>query len=680
MLLSNNTKDAKTLSMSISDKKIDELLEKEWLLANSRGGYCCSTVTGCNTRRYHSLLTGSMNPPASRIVALSSVFESVTVNSKEFILSEFEFAQQEPSTPGLLRNFYKDIGAHFEYQLGSIEITKSVYIMPDTDAVALVYDFEDVYEEIQFNVRPLVAMRDFHALRRSDRSFSTELLGEGIIISACNEDTGKLFMKTENMYFNDDQQWWYNFMYRKESQRGQDCVEDLFSPGAFKCKIEGPTRIVLWASFGNDNNIEDSVDVDLDIMLDNLCLHQKELSRPAKKTKDETFEMLCSAADQFVVERQINSQPASTILAGFPWFLDWGRDTFISLPGLLLETERYEQAASVLTTFAGAVSKGMIPNRFDDYNNTPHYNSIDASLWFVHAAFEYVRKSGDEKTFDEKLLPAIAEIIKSYHDGTRDNIHAEPDGLISGGDPDTQLTWMDAKCGGIAFTPRYGKAVEINALWYNSLCSMAEYLSKQPIDKYDFVGDMNLYKKMAKKVRISFCSAFWNRETGYLNDCILPDGTIDSSLRPNQVYAIALPFSPLPIEMKKSILEAVGEKLLTPFGLRTLSPDDARYCPIYIGEQMNRDRAYHQGTVWPHLIGPFIEAWLRTNSFSKTSKAQANSFISPLLNHLKNDACLGSVSEIFDAEPPHKARGCFAQAWGVAEVLRSYRMINRPGN
>lgn len=676
MLLSNNTKDAETLSVPITDMTTDQLLEKEWLLANNRGGYCCGTSIGCNTRRYHSLLTGSMNPPASRIVALSNVFETVCVNNKEFILSEFEFAGHEPITPGLLRNFHKDTGVHFEYQLGSVEITKSVYILPDTDAVAIVYDFADVYEDIQFNVRPLVSMRDFHALRRSDRSFRTEEFGEGILISANNEDTGKLFMKTADMYFSGDEQWWYNFMYRKESQRGQDCVEDLFSPGAFKCKIDGSTKIVLWASFGTDDTAEDNVDVDLDIALENLRLNQKELLKPAKKDKDSTFAMLCSAADQFVVERQINSQPSSTILAGFPWFLDWGRDTFISLPGLLLETERYEQAASVLTTFAGAVSQGMIPNRFDDYNNTPHYNSIDASLWFVHAAFEYVRKSGDEKTFDEKLLPAIVQIIASYHDGTRDNIHAEPDGLISGGDPDTQLTWMDAKCGGIAFTPRYGKAVEINALWYNALCSLVEYLAKQPVDKYNFISDISLYNKMAEKVRISFCETFWNPQAGYLNDCILPDGTVDSSLRPNQIYAAAMPFSPLTAKMAKSVVETVGEKLLTPFGLRTLNQEDPRYCPIYIGEQMNRDRAYHQGTVWPHLIGPFIEAWLRTNSFSKDSRAKAKTFIAPLLDHLTNDACIGSVSEIFDAEHPHKSRGCFAQAWGVAEVLRSYKMID----
>ena len=656
---------------------IDQCLSKEWLLTNSRGGYSCSTVTGCNTRRYHGLLTGSLNPPANRILALANMYETITINNNEHGLAQFEFVHHYPQKPDFMQGFHKDIGVHFEYQIGSIELTKSVYLMPDSDVVAIVYDFVDVYDEVKFSVRPLVSLRDFHHLPRAEgRSFSVNDTEKGIVVRQEGYDTGSLLMTSPDMYFEQEPQWWYEFLYRKERERGQDCIDDVFSPGEFKCEFDSGTRIVIWASFGNDEYIENIPDFEIDTVVDALRLDEKELTKRARKKNNNVLALLDTAADQFIVERKINDKPSTTILAGFPWFLDWGRDAFISLPGLLLATKRFDKAASVLTTFAAAVDKGMVPNRFDDYNNTPHYNSIDASLWFVNSAFEYLRTSCDDTTFNEKLMPAIAEIIKHYHDGTRDHIHADTDGLISGGDSETQLTWMDAKCNGVVFTPRYGKAVEINALWYNALCSLAHHIEQQPSGKYDYTADADTYLQMAAKVKDSFVAAFWNHDLGFLNDCILPDGTVDSSLRPNQTYAVSLPFSPLPVEMQKSVIEVVGENLLTPYGLRTLSPKDPRYCHYYSGAQFDRDHAYHQGTVWPHLIGPFIEGWLRVNHFSAESREQANSFLAPLLEHLKHDACLGSISEIFDAEPPHYPRGCFAQAWAVAEVLRCYKLIN----
>lgn len=676
MLKSDKQLEGHSLFLPLHQINIDQSLSKEWLLSNTRGGYSCSTVTGCNTRRYHGLLTGSLNPPANRILALANVYETITIDNKEHGLADFEFVHHYPEKPNFMQGFHKDIGVHFEYQIGSIELTKSVYMMPDADVIAIVYDFVDAFEEIKFSVRPLVSLRDFHHLRRSGgREFTAEDTEQGLLIRS-NEDVGSLLMSTPDMYFEQSPQWWNEFLYRKERERGQDCIDDVYSPGVYRCTFENSTQIVLWASFGNDEYIETIPDFEIDTVIDALRLEEKELTSRARKKNNDTLALLYTAADQFVVERTINNKPSTTILAGFPWFLDWGRDAFISLPGLLLATNRFDKAASVLTTFAAAVDKGMVPNRFDDYNNAPHYNSIDASLWFVHSAFEYVRQSGDEETFDEKLMPAIAKIVKSYHDGTRDNIHADTDGLITGGDSETQLTWMDAKCDGVVFTPRYGKAVEINALWYNALCSLADHIASRSEGKYDFTADAETYLKMAMKVKDSFTSLFWNAELGYLNDCILPDGTVDSSLRPNQTWAVSLPFSPLPSQMQKSVIEVVGENLLTPYGLRTLSPKDSRYCHYYAGAQFDRDRAYHQGTVWPHLIGPFIEGWLRVNSFSTESREQANSFLAPLLEHLKHDACLGSISEIFDAEPPHYPRGCFAQAWAVAEVLRCYKLIN----
>jgi predicted glycogen debranching enzyme len=313
----------------------------------------------------------------------------------------------------------------------------------------------------------------------------------------------------------------------------------------------------------------------------------------------------------------------------------------------------------------------MIPNRFDDYGGKLHYNSIDASLWFVHAAFEYLRASCDAATFSADLLPAVRWVIDSYHRGTRFGIHADSDGLITGGKADTQLTWMDAKYDGVVFTPRHGKAVEINALWYNQLRNLADYYIGRNADLE------NHYKQLAQKVKQSFAEVFWNEETGYLNDCVLPDGTVDGSLRPNQIYAVSLPFSPLTDRQQKSVVDVVQTELLTPFGLRTLNKDDERFIGQYAGDQRQRDAAYHNGTAWPYLIGPFIEAYLRVNNSSKQSKRKAMRYLRPLLKHLTTDGCIGSISEIFDGDEPQRPKGCFAQAWSVAEVLRAYKLITQ---
>jgi predicted glycogen debranching enzyme len=338
------------------------------------------------------------------------------------------------------------------------------------------------------------------------------------------------------------------------------------------------------------------------------------------------------------------------------------------LPGLLLSTGRFDEAKSVLTTFAAAADKGMIPNRFDDKSETAYFNSVDASLWFIDAAFQYLQAGGDSETFTKELLPAIRWIVDSYHKGTRFGICADADGLITAGDDQTQLTWMDAKHDGVAFTPRCGKAVEINALWYNCLMQM----------KNSGFGTENpeFYESMADKVRASFCDLFWNQDKDYLNDCILLDGSVDDSLRPNQIFAVSLEFSPLSAQQQKSVVDAVQDQLLTPYGLRTLNPLAENYKGQYTGPARQRDEAYHQGTVWPYLMGPFVEAYLKVNEFSRQSKRQAAEFILPLLRHLTEDGCLGSIPEIFDGDAPHEPRGCIAQAWSVAELIRAYQLVS----
>jgi glycogen debranching enzyme len=705
-----------TVSISTANQPIENLLTKEWLLTNERGSYASSTIAGCNTRGYHGLLIGSLNPPVNRIMALANCLEMVIFEGKVFNLSTFEFSNKfAPAGFTLLKQFRRDIAAHFDYELGELKLTKSVYLLRDTDTVALVYGFTSVQEPVEFVLRPFVGLRDFHTLQKSHAPLCSRRLGRSVLVRHSIANSCELFLSCPSAHFEKDRQWWFNFVYRNNRERGQDFIEDLWTPGFFKCRIvpgtpcgETPTKIVLWANLSPPwarCKPEELANLDIEAVREDLLRHQENIKRKANSMLDtqcsmrvsrignrvSSFEALSLTTDSFIAKRQINpvreqKQKVSngvnhthrtTILAGYPWFADWGRDAFIALPGLLLATGRFEEAKSVLTTFATAADEGMIPNRFDDRSgpgdslpSTTYFNSVDASLWFINAAFQYLQATDDSKTFDQELMPTIRWIIESYHQGTRFDIHADADGLITAGNDQTQLTWMDAKFEGVAFTPRFGKAVEVNALWYNSLCLLAQFYKDRDIEAVEH------YQSMAEKVRASFCELFWNESKGYLNDCILPDGSVDESLRPNQIFAVSLPFSPLSDRQQKSVVNAVKNQLLTPYGLRTLNVQDSRYKGVYIGPQQQRDEAYHQGTVWPYLMGPFVESFLKVNGFSRKSKKKAAEFIQPLLQHLTEDGCLGSVSEIFDGDPPHKPKGCIAQAWSVAELIRAYQLIN----
>ena len=726
----NNSKNGSpsALSISTANQPIEKLLPKEWLLTNERGSYASSTIAGCNTRGYHGLLIGSLNPPVNRIMALANCLEMVIFEGQVFNLSTFEFSDKfTPTGFTFLKQFRLDIAAHFDYELApasgsrkagplagvnlssakrgaKIKLTKSVYLLRDTDTVALVYDFTSLQEPVEFVLRPFVGLRDFHTLQNSHAPLYSRCLGNGVLVRHNVLNSCELFLSCPSANFEKDRQWWFNFVYRNDRKRGQDFTEDLWTPGFFKCRIETPAKIVLWANLSPPwarCKPDELNNLDIDTVREDLRRHREFVVRCAscvlrekQKTKSEKrntqyaipntrFEALCLTADRFIAKRQTNSvsenkeisnglnhNQRTTILAGYPWFADWGRDAFISLPGLLLSTGRFDEAKSVLTTFAAAADEGMIPNRFDDRNGTAHFNSVDASLWFINAAFQYLQATSDSSTFTQELLPTIHWIIESYHKGTRFDIHADDDGLITAGDNQTQLTWMDAKCDGVAFTPRCGKAVEVNALWYNSLCLLAQFYKDRDIEAIEH------YQSMSENVRAGFCKLFFNESKGCLNDCIWPDGSVDDSLRPNQIFAVSLAFSPLSAKQQKSVVNAVQNHLLTPYGLRTLNVQDRRYKGTYTGPQCQRDEAYHQGTVWAFLIGPFVESYLKVNGFSRRSKKKAAEFIQPLLKHLTEDGCLGSVSEIFDGDAPHKPKGCFAQAWSVAELIRAYQLIN----
>jgi predicted glycogen debranching enzyme len=654
--------------------RYEHLIETEWLLSNRRGSFSCGTLACCNTRRYHGILIGSLTPPAQRTVALSACVETVYTQKHHYNLSHFEFDPPSPEPAGPLpANFRKDIGVHFEYPTESFNLTKSIYLLPEADIVAICYDFRNIEEEFEFMVRPLAAMRDYHSLQKAAGESATTdkfyLEWPDEFLAVRNRSCqGQLLFSTEDMAFVEQQQWWYNFFYRQEKQRGYDYKEDLFSPGIFRKTIDAPARIVLWAGFGSSDLPQKMTALDIDVIIDDLELQQRRILS-GLKSKDAVVQSLAVSADEFIIDRQVEKIKTKSIIAGFPWFMDWGRDAFIALDGLLLCCGRYEDAACVLLNFAYNADEGMIPNCFGDYNNGAQFNSIDSSLWFIHAAFKYYKTSGDIRTFSSRLMPVIRWIIDSYCKGTKFGIRADDDSLITGGSVDTQLTWMDAKFDGVAFTPRFGRSVEVNALWYNAICNCAEfYRAKDAV-----VGRQ--FSEMADRIANSFRSCFWCEQGQYLYDCVTNDFK-DASIRPNQIFAVSLPFSPLTAQQQKAVVDCVERELLTPFGLRTLSPKDNRYKSRYEGDIRQRDGAYHQGTVWPWLMGAFIEAYLKVNDYSKPSRKKCLLMLKPLLKHFRSDGCLGSVNEIFDGSVPHKPRGAFAQAWSVAELLRAYLLVN----
>jgi predicted glycogen debranching enzyme len=671
------------ISLPTTDKSIDELLQKQWLLTNGRGAYAASTIVGCNASSYHALLVGSLTPPVNRVMALSNCLETIIYKAPQaaetlppatqdvFNLSTFEFADKfSPRGFTHIRRFRRNAGVHFDYEFEHCRLTRSVYLARDCDTAIVEYDFRQVSREAEFVIRPFAGLRDFHHLQRSYAAIGAECEEDGVAVRERAPGSCELFLKCPGSTFEKDEQWWFNFVYRVNRERGQGCTEDLWTPGFFRTDVTSPKKIVFWANLNSGARADRPKHFDADSLRKELAAHHRSIISSAGRVADRKLKTLYLAADQFVTKRTEEEGSGATILAGYPWFADWGRDAFIALPGLLLETGRFEEAKSVLTTFAATADEGMIPNRFDDRADITHFNSVDASLWFINASFQYFEATGDSHTFAQNLLPVIRWVIDSYGKGTRFDIHADRDGLITAGDSRTQLTWMDAKYGDAAFTPRYGKPVEVNALWYNALCLLVRYYAARNGD------NAQKYSTMAETVGESFRQLFWNDRRNYLNDCILPDRSVDSSLRPNQIFAVSLPYSPLTRHEQKGVVAAVEAQLLTPFGLRTISSDDKNYKPACTGAPRERDEAYHQGTVWAFLMGHFIEAYLKVNDFSKKSRKTALEYIEPLLEHLTDDACLGSVSEIFDGDPPHTPRGCGAQAWSVAELLRAYRLIH----
>ena len=627
--------------------QLEPHIAQEWLLTNGLGAFTSSTVVGCNTRRYHGILVAATTPPVGRVMTVNRLGEVLRFDgddrTREFSVNQFSEGFH-PHGHQYLRHFELWDTARWEYDVEGVGITKELQLLWMKNVAAVRYTVRPPRgRRVELSLHPFVSLRDFHHLRRSsDIHFDVGSGGDGRSVHVDYETMGT-YLWSDAGRFKEEHDWWYSHKYSIETDRGQDDTEDLFSPGRFILEASGgPATITVWVALDPG-----SYDWDAELK------RRRDATQPTLvAAQTPTQKRLARAADDFVVYRKNpDGGDGTSVLAGYPWFADWGRDTFISLPGLLLTTKRFAQAKQVLSVFANYVSQGMIPNRFDDYNNEPHYNTVDASLWFVHSAHEYLKASGDQATYDRVLRPACRAIIDGYRDGTRFNIRMDPkDGLISQGDEHTQLTWMDAKCGGVAFTPRQGKPVEINALWYNALRLMGE-------------------DALAERVLEHFARTFWI--SPFRGLCDVVDGSRrDASLRPNQVFAVSLPHSALSDDQQHAVVEVVRRELLTPVGLRTLAASDSNYRGRYCGPQPSRDAAYHNGAIWPWLIGGFLDAYLKVNHRTSQAMEQARTWLRPLVEHMEQHACVGQISEIFEADFPHRPVGCPAQAWSVAEVLR----------
>jgi predicted glycogen debranching enzyme len=639
---------------------LDAALRREWLETNGLGSFASSTIPGLNTRRYHGLLVAATRPPVGREVLLSKLEETLVIDGQPFDLSANRYPGViHPQGFRYLTNFRLDPFPISTYEVEGIVMEKAVFMVDGENTTVVQYEVRTTNrsqppENLRLEIRPLVAFRDYHNTTHANGSLNAGVEERpGLAAVAPYPGLPTLFLAHDAVELQKTGDWYRNFEYDVERERGMDFTEDLFNHFILRFDLLASSHASVIASTERREvgRVESYRQAEI---------KRRQLAVQASPLKDEFARALTAASGQFIVARGAQK----TIIAGYHWFSDWGRDTMISLPGLTLPTGNHEVARSILSTFAQHVDQGMLPNRFPDAGETPEYNTVDATLWFFEAARAFLAYNGDEEFIRTELYPVFTDIIAWHVRGTRYGIKVDASGLLASGAPGIQLTWMDAKVGDWVVTPRRGKPVEIQALWYNALCIMEE-LARRFGDE----AGRKSYHNMAAVTNSAF-PLFWNEKDNCLYD-VINGGTPDASIRPNQIFAVSLPYTMLSPERARAVVGKVREHLLTPYGLRSLAPSDPQYRGRYQGGPVERDGAYHQGTVWPWLMGPFITAYVKVNGGSDAARRQAAEWLLPLKDHLA-DAALGQISEIFDGDAPQRPVGCAAQAWSAAEALRAY--------
>jgi predicted glycogen debranching enzyme len=642
--------------------------QREWLVTNGIGGYASGTISGVLSRSYHGLLIAAIEPPVTRRLLFTKLDETLDYKGIHYPIFTNLWGSGLVNPEG-----YLSIG-HFTlegttpvwtYSISDAIIEKRIWMQPFENLTYIRYDYLHGSGIMRFSLNPLINDRDHHAVTQSKNAPDKIIIPiqNGVLIKSSKQANYALFLQSHMGKFSIKQEWTHDFYLAIEAYRGLNPLDDNLSIGAIEANLNPGESLTIVASTNSDPN------------LDGHSAYQERLSYEAEilfqapQDAPGWIRQLFLAADQFVVNRPTpQDSNGKTIIAGYHWFTDWGRDTMISLPGLTLVPNRHEIAASILRTIASYVNDGMLPNRFPDQRESkgeaiPEYNTVDATLWYFEALRSYFDMTGDDKLL-RALFPVLGEILIWHEKGTRYNIHVDPDdGLLYAGEPGVQLTWMDAKVDDWVVTPRIGKPIEINALWYNALCAMMGF-AKSLGESYE------AYMIQSNRVRNNF-KRFWNGEQGYLYDVIDGLNGTDTSLRPNQLFAVSLYHSPLSPEQQRCVVNVCARELLTSNGLRSLSQSHPEYKGRYGGDRHQRDSTYHQGTVWAWLIGPFVSAHLKVYGEPDIARA----YLQPFMHHLYNHG-IGSISEIFDGDPPYKPRGCIAQAWSVAEVLRVWQQIN----
>jgi predicted glycogen debranching enzyme len=646
---------------------------REWLVTNGIGGYASGTVAGVLTRRYHGLLVAALQPPLGRTLMLTKLDEVLHYGDQIYALNTDRWADGTVVPQG-----YRQI-EHFmlngtipswRFACGDALLEKRVWMQQGANTTYIQYELPRASQPIALFLKALVNYRDHHGnVRHWNGQMEIERVDRGICVTAFPAAV-PFHLLSDRAEVVTLHEWYYDYGLAVEHYRGLSDREDHLHAATFHVTLQPGDAVTIVASTDPNPDLNGLTALKQRQTYEQKLLTLWRSSRPIDaKDAPDWITQLVLATDQFIVNRSVatTSDEAAasdllngkTVIAGYPWFGDWGRDTMISLPGLTLSTGRSEIARLILRTFARYVSQGMLPNRFPDGSETPDYNTVDATLWYFEAIRQYYQTTQDDDLIME-LFPVLADIVHWYCRGTRYNIHLDPaDGLLYAGEAGVQLTWMDAKVGDWVVTPRTGKPVEINALWYNALRIMAQFARQlgKSYQEYDAIGDRTLAR----------FDRFWNSDLGYCYDVLDGPNGNDPSLRPNQIFAVSLPESPLPSVKQKGVVDACGQWLLTSYGLRSLTPTHPDYQGHYGGDTRQRDGAYHQGTVWGWLLGPFACAHLRVYN----NPALARQFLEPIADHLSAHG-IGSISEIFDGDAPMTPRGCFAQAWSVAEVLRAW--------
>jgi predicted glycogen debranching enzyme len=627
---------------------------REWLETNGIGGYASSTVCGINTRRYHGLLVAATRPPVGRVVMLSKLDERITIGRSVIDLGANQFPGAiQPRGFKHLLSFERGLFPIFEYAAEGVRIRKTIAAIHGENTTVVVYELLESPAEVTLELRPFIAGRDYHSLVHANDAIHRDAAFEdGVFALQPYDGVPALFLSVPEGAFHPAPDWYFNFEYAIEQERGLEAHEDLFTPGTFTRTLAKGAALVVVASTSDPRGRDGWALFDAE-------RRRREAIANAAPMSGRFGRALTLAADQFIVRRGVDRK---TIIAGYHWFTDWGRDTMIALPGLCLTTGRFDDARSILLAFAECVSEGMLPNRFPDGGQAPEYNTVDATLWFFIAAQRYLETSGDEAFARDTLLPVLRDIVAWHQRGTRHNIHVDDDGLLIAGSIGDQLTWMDVKIGDWVLTPRHGKAVEVNALWFNALTILANLELR-----WGTADASQALAVSAERVRLRFREVFWNDENSSLFDVVRCDES-DAGVRPNQIFALSLPHPLLDGADAENVLHIVEHHLLTPRGLRSLSPEDPRFIGSYIGGPRERDAAYHQGTVWSWLLGPYITALVRVRGEAGITEGQR--ILKAFQPHLE-ESCIGTISEIFDGAPRHAPRGCAAQAWSVGEILRA---------